>query len=182
MNNRFAGDHSQLRFTLRRWLTLSFAILTIIFTFPSKGQTDPEFHRFGLLGGLSFPKFVLAKADLNLTTHFALNYEFSLGLFWSIQELDGIYYFSRSEWSPYVGLGIQNWSFFGFSSTTNYNGVLFGNGSQAISITIPLGILYVAENGFAFDLSVAGDLFTNAPTGLQWKVIPEAAIALGYFF
>jgi hypothetical protein len=141
-----------------------------------------DYHTFGLLAGLSFPKLAFAKADLNFSQDFGLDFEASLGVYWSIQQTDLIYYFSRGEWSPYIGLGIQNWNFYGLSTSTTANGVFFGNGTQAIAATVPLGLLFVADNGVAFELAIAGDIFTNAPTGLQGKVIPEVEVALGYFF
>jgi len=141
-----------------------------------------EYRTFGVLAGVSFPKVAYAKAHLNFAEHWAVDYQASLGIFWAIQQGDIYYFFSREGWQPYIGIGYQNWNFYGFSTSTNYNGVIFGSGNQAVAVTTPIGIMYVTDIGLALDLSIAADIFTNAPADLRGRVVPEAQIAVGYFF
>jgi len=150
---------------------------------PGQSFADSDdYHTFGIFGGLSFPKGLLGKLDLNISHHWGLDYEASVSLFWTIQQADVLYFFNRSEWSAYVGAGIQSWSFYGFSGSTDYNGILFGTGNTATTATLSLGLVYVAKSGFAVDLNIAGDEFVNAPLDLKSRVVPEGNFSLGFFF
>jgi hypothetical protein len=159
---------------------LGFLLAVIIATaVPARAA---EYRTFGIFAGASFPKVVYGKVHLNFAEHWAIDYQASLGIFWAIQQGELFYFFDHEGWSPYIGVGYQNWNFYGFSSSTNYNGVIFGGGNQATAVTVPLGLMYVTDVGLALDLGIAADVFTNAPADLNGKVVPEAQVAVGYFF
>ncbi len=141
-----------------------------------------DYRNFGIMGGASFPKLAFGKFDINFSEHFGMDLQASLGVYWSIKEADLLYYFSRDDWSTYLGVGYQNWDFYGFSSSTSYNGIVFGDGNSATALSVPLGFLYTALSGFAYEIGFAVDVFLNAPADLRGKIVPEGQISIGYFF
>ena len=158
------------------------SLLFLVFFGFAMPSAKADYRILGILGGFNFPKMFVGKLDVNLGEYAGIDIQESVGVYWSIQQADVVYYFSRGEWSPYIAAGIQNWNFYGISASTNYNGVIFGSGNSAVALSAPLGLQYVADNGFALDLTIAVDVFTNAPADLSGKVIPEAGLMMGYFF
>lgn len=159
------------------------AFFLLFFLTASPAVQGAASHKtLGLFGGGSFPKFLFGKAQFNLFRFLAVDYQASIGIFWTSQQFDTLIFFSRGEWSPYTGAGYQSWNFTGFSTSTNYAGVVLGSNAQANSITLPLGLQYVASSGFALDINLAGDLFVTGSSDLRGRVMPEANIGVGYFF
>jgi hypothetical protein len=148
---------------------------------PAQAQAPGDYHTFGIMGGIDFPKTLVGKLQLNFAQHWGIDYQPSLGIFWTIQQADLTYFFWRSDWSPSIGAGIQRWNFTGFNAPSNFNGIPF-SASNATSVTFPLGLQFVSEGGFALDLEIAADIFVDAPLDLKGKVVPEGGVLLGYFF
>ena len=94
---------------------------------------------------------------------------------------DAYYFFTRGEWSPFLGVGYQNWNFQGVSSGA-YSGVSIQGGNTASVITIPVGVQLVGDSGLTLQASIALDYFLNSISELAGKIFPEAQIQLGFFF
>lgn len=146
----------------------------------SPAQAD--YKTLGLLGGFSFPRFVVGKVDLSLSEKIGLDYQGSLGIYWTIQQGDFLYYIWRDEWSLFTGVGYQFWNFYGFSSATNSNGVGV-TGSSAGALSLPLGLAFVdADTGLGFQIVAGLDYFMNGPSDLNGRVLLEAMALAGIYF
>lgn len=156
--------------------------LVFILGFVGNFAWAADYPKLGVAGGFSFPKWAFVSLDYNLQRRVGAFYQASFGSYWTIHELGGKYYFSRSDWSPYTGGSLAFWSFRGISSTFSQSGLPIGGTDRAISLAVPLGLIYIAETGFSFDIRVALSIFIDAPSSLAGRLYPEGQIGVGYYF
>jgi hypothetical protein len=173
------GGSQRLTGSFLRRSALGLAVVISLF-FASPAHA--EYGTFGLFAGASFPKLAFLKLDLNFSDPIGAEIQASLGVYWSIQQADLLYYLHRGrEWSWYLGGGVQNWNFYGFSQDTNYSGIILGQGSNATAATVPFGFVYYDGQGMALNLNIGGSMFTAGPDNIRGKIIPEAQLAIGFY-